>query len=150
MNDIKQNAEKVQTGKNNDNKVKASPNKGCMSKKRYQEILDSVTNIVKNDELIEQIMASIRSALKFDPDCNCYSKEYYEKKKENLHKLRNELGISTYVSTCQKNHYEKKKEQLHKLRDEFGISTYESTGQKKRYEEKKLKKPNTNEIKTTI
>lgn len=76
-----------------------------MSKKRYQEIADKLANIIGDQDKLEEAMASIREIMKFDPDKSSYTPEHGQKVLSRRHKLRDEQGISTYISSGRKKHY---------------------------------------------
>lgn len=87
-----------------------------MSKKRYNDIVASLhkhlhQHNIDDDHKIELILADLRSIMKFDPDATRYTPELAQKEKERRHKLRDEHGISTYVTSGTKLYRERRKQQ---------------------------------------
>lgn len=75
-----------------------------MSKKRYNDIVKSLNQYINqenldNDKKVEHILADIRTIMNFDPSASRYTPELGQKEKERRHKLRDEYGISTYVTS---------------------------------------------------
>lgn len=80
-----------------------------LSKSRYKQISDMLADIYGNDEKLQQALTTICQIMKFDPEASRYTPELAQKEKERRHRLRDEHGISTYVSSGLKKHREKTK-----------------------------------------
>jgi len=78
-----------------------------MSKKRYQEFSDVLLTKVQDHELANELLRDLCEILNFDPDKSRYTPELGQKIIAHRHKLRDEQGISTYVSSGRKKNYEK-------------------------------------------
>lgn len=79
-----------------------------MSKKRYHDIESHLRLLTEDSVLIDQVMHCIRTIMKFDPSHNTYTQELGQKIKQRRQKLRDEQGISTYISSGRKTNYERK------------------------------------------
>ena len=79
-----------------------------MSKKRYQEIADSLYMVFNDADKVEEALKHIRLIMNFDPKVKRYTPEMGLKAKEHRSKLI-EQGISTYVALGNKRRYEQKK-----------------------------------------
>lgn len=77
-----------------------------MSKKRYYEIENELKNKFDNDEAVSQVMEVLKRVMNFDPEACRYTPELGQKTKEYRHKLRDEKGISTYITSGTKKRYE--------------------------------------------
>jgi hypothetical protein len=78
-----------------------------MSKKRYYEIESHFRKFIEDSILLDHLLQGIRDILNFDPSQNTYTPELGQKIKQHRHKLREEKGISTYISSGRKNNYER-------------------------------------------
>lgn len=83
-----------------------------MSKKRYNDIFATLQHIVGDEAKVQQAMAEIRAIMKFDPECSRYTPELAKKEKERRHKLRDEHGISTYITSGMKKIREQKRQAI--------------------------------------
>lgn len=80
-----------------------------MSKKRYNDFATCLRNHIRDDETTNLILSDLRKIMNFDPNTSRYTPELAQKEKERRHKLRDEQGISTYISSGLKTFREKQK-----------------------------------------
>ena len=90
------------------NEQQSSTKKGAamLSKKRYQEIVDRLNILIADPDLTEQVLSTIKDVMDFDPNVSRYNPEVGKKNKEYRHRLRDEQGISTYITCGTKKRYE--------------------------------------------
>lgn len=79
-----------------------------LTKSKYKEFDKNLKTLV-TPELYSKIMCTFKESFKFDIDACSSNPETIEKTKQYRHKLREEQGISTYISSGAKKAYEKKK-----------------------------------------
>ena len=77
-----------------------------MSKKRYHQIEKVISDTYQDDEKLVAVMEGIRMIMNFDPEVSRYTPEISKKIKEYRHRLRDEKGISTYITNGGKKRYE--------------------------------------------
>jgi hypothetical protein len=79
-----------------------------LSKKRYQEIVRVFESNFDDKVKADEVLLQICSIMNFDPTKSAYNQEVKEKILARRHKMRDEQGISTYISSGAKKFYEKK------------------------------------------
>lgn len=92
-----------------DNKGMTTPS--VLSKKRFYQLQQAFEDIT-DEELVQKLMEKVKEIMNFDPSKSTYSPERGQKILSRRHKLRDEHGISTYVSSGAKACYEKKKQNM--------------------------------------
>lgn len=80
-----------------------------LSKKRFQQIQDALTDELIDVERVQHLMERIKDIMNFDPTKSTYTYELGQKTIARRNKLRDEQGISTYITSGRKKHYENKK-----------------------------------------
>lgn len=84
----------------------------CLSKKRFHDIETELNGVFEDKESVMLVMDIIKRVMKFDPEASRYTPEVGKKTKEYRHKLRDEKGISTYISNGGKKRYEAIKQKI--------------------------------------
>lgn len=88
---------------------------GKLSKRRLIELQERFTSCLaqSTDGLtVETLIGVVLDVLQFDPNASTYTPEKGQREKARRHKLRDGLGISTYISSGGRNHYERSKIKL--------------------------------------
>lgn len=87
------------------------PSMSIMSKKRYHEIEEILSSLIKNPEEHSLAMSKICEIMKFDPNRNTYTPKVKENNANWRKKRAEELGVSIYVASGNKAYYERTKTQ---------------------------------------
>jgi hypothetical protein len=80
-----------------------------MSKRRYQKIVDKLTELITDEEKLNEALTSIREIMRFDPTKVQYTPEKGEKVRERRKEQMEKTGQSLYVISGAKRAYEKKR-----------------------------------------
>lgn len=77
-----------------------------LSKKRFQQISEMLAELFEDDNKANEAIAKIKDIMHFDPDVSRYTSEMGQKTKEYRNRLKEEKGISTYISAGTKKRYD--------------------------------------------
>ena len=91
---------------NDETPVKERKAVSMMSKKRFQEICDVLTHAIDDHEKVQEVIESIKDIMGFDPEVKQYTPEQGKKTMEYRRKLRDEKGVSMYISCGTKKRYD--------------------------------------------
>lgn len=83
-----------------------------LSKKRYIDLQNEFYKLVNNHEIVDALMEKVREVMNYDPNKPTYTQEQADKIKDYRRRMKEEKGVSSYISSGAKAAYYKKKQAL--------------------------------------